>query len=93
MGAAGDGTRGCQSDRDMFVGLNAHDVEITPDPGTGAANERLYAMREKPPNILVIMSDQQCPESLACYGNVFVHSPNIDSLASSGERWTPPVGQ
>ena len=39
------------------------------------------------PNILVIMSDQQRTDSLACYGNVFVHSPNIDRLASEGVRF------
>ena len=36
------------------------------------------------PNILFIMSDQQRPDSLGCYGNCFVNSPNIDGLASSG---------
>ena len=39
------------------------------------------------PNILVILSDQQRSDSLACYGNVFVHSPNIDRLASEGVRF------
>ena len=33
------------------------------------------------------MSDQQRTDSLACYGNVFVHSPNIDRLASEGVRF------
>ena len=39
------------------------------------------------PNILVILTDQQRSDSLACYGNVFVHSPNIDRLASEGVRF------
>ena len=39
------------------------------------------------PNILVITTDQQRADSLACYGNVFVHSPNIDRLASEGVRF------
>ena len=36
------------------------------------------------PNILFIMSDQQRPDSLGCYGNCFVDSPNIDALAAGG---------
>ena len=39
------------------------------------------------PNIVVILSDQQRSDSLACYGNVFVRSPNIDRLASQGVRF------
>ena len=37
-----------------------------------------------PPNILFIMSDQQRPDSLGCYGNCFINSPNIDALAAGG---------
>ena len=36
------------------------------------------------PNILFILSDQQRPDSLGCYGNCFIESPNIDALASGG---------
>ena len=36
------------------------------------------------PNILFIMSDQQRPDSLGCYGNCFVDSPHIDALAAGG---------
>ena len=36
------------------------------------------------PNIVFIMSDQQRPDSLGCYGNCFIDSPNIDRLAESG---------
>ena len=39
------------------------------------------------PNILLILTDQQRSDSLACYGNAFVHSPNIDRLASEGVRF------
>ena len=39
------------------------------------------------PNFLVILTDQQRSDSLACYGNVFVHTPNIDRLASEGVRF------
>lgn len=36
------------------------------------------------PNIVIIMSDQQRPDSLGCYGNCFIDSPNIDALAAGG---------
>jgi arylsulfatase A-like enzyme len=36
------------------------------------------------PNIIVIMSDQQRPDSLGCYGNEFVQTPHLDKLAESG---------
>ena len=38
------------------------------------------------PNILWICSDQQRSDTLGCYGNPFVHTPNIDALAADGVR-------
>ena len=38
------------------------------------------------PNILWICSDQQRSDTLGCYGNPYVHTPNIDALAASGVR-------
>lgn len=39
---------------------------------------------KKRPNILWICSDQQRFDTLGCYGNSFVHTPNLDSLAEHG---------
>ncbi len=36
------------------------------------------------PNILVLMTDQQRPDSLGCYGNPVAQTPNIDRLAAEG---------
>ncbi|MGF1483942.1 MAG: sulfatase [Opitutales bacterium] len=36
------------------------------------------------PNILWLCTDQQRWDSLGCYGNGFVHTPNLDRLAASG---------
>ena len=36
------------------------------------------------PNILWICSDQQRWDTLGCYGNTFVHTPNLDRLAKNG---------
>ena len=40
--------------------------------------------RTRRPNILWICSDQQRWDTLGCYGNEFVHTPNLDRLAESG---------
>ncbi len=36
------------------------------------------------PNILWVCTDQQRVDTLGCYGNPLVHSPNIDALAEKG---------
>lgn len=36
------------------------------------------------PNVLWICSDQQRFDTLGCYGNPFVRSPNLDRLAQNG---------
>jgi len=41
-------------------------------------------MKQKQPNILIIMTDQQRYDSLGCYGFERAHTPNIDQLAKEG---------
>lgn len=36
------------------------------------------------PNILFILTDDQAPHTLSCYGNTVCETPNIDKLADSG---------
>jgi arylsulfatase A-like enzyme len=38
----------------------------------------------RPPNILLIMTDQQRFDSLGCYGSTWTHTPNLDRLAAEG---------
>lgn len=40
------------------------------------------------PNIIVIIVDDLGYGDLACYGNESIKTPNIDRLASEGQRWT-----
>ena len=40
------------------------------------------------PNVLLLYTDQQRRDSLGCYGNRDIHTPNIDRLARSGIRFT-----
>jgi choline-sulfatase len=39
---------------------------------------------KRPPNILVIMSDEHNASVLGCYGNSIVRTPNLDRLANRG---------
>ena len=38
----------------------------------------------KRPNILLIVTDDQAPHTLSCYGNTVCETPHLDKLASSG---------
>ena len=37
-----------------------------------------------PPNLLLIVTDQQRADHLGCYGNAVVRTPNLDRIAASG---------
>ena len=41
-------------------------------------------MRDRKPNILLLMTDQQRPDSLGCYGNAVASTPNLDRLGREG---------
>ena len=40
--------------------------------------------KQKYPNILFILSDDQGAWAMGCYGNSEIHTPNLDRLASQG---------
>ncbi len=42
----------------------------------------------KSPNILFVLTDQQRPDSLGCYGQKLPTSPNLDKMASEGVLFT-----
>ncbi len=42
----------------------------------------------KRPNVIFICTDQQRSDSLGCYGNPIARTPNIDSIAASGVKFT-----
>jgi choline-sulfatase len=52
--------------------------------GAGAARMGRAALRERPPNILVIMSDEHNHRIAGCYGNKLVRTPTLDRLAERG---------
>lgn len=42
----------------------------------------------RPPNLLVIMSDEHQARAMGCAGHPLVRTPNLDSLAARGTRFT-----
>ena len=44
--------------------------------------------RKRPPNILLIVSDDQGYNDLGCYGGTEIKTPNLDRLAEEGARLT-----
>lgn len=48
----------------------------------------LAKKQENKPNILFIMCDDMGYGDLACYGQPFIHTPNIDRMAKEGMRFT-----
>lgn len=52
--------------------------------GTAAFAPAVIAAAADRPNILWLMTDEQRPDSLACYGSPWASSPHIDKLAEDG---------
>src|SRR5215211_2241118 len=46
------------------------------------------ARAQQRPNIVVIMTDDQAPWALGCYGNTECKTPNMDRLAREGAKFT-----
>ena len=43
---------------------------------------------EKAPNIILILADDLGYNDLSCYGNLNYETPNLDQMASEGQKWT-----
>ena len=58
--------------------------------GTVAARQGGAAARQsgRPPNIIVILADDQGYGDLGSYGHPTIRTPHIDRLAAEGQRWT-----
>lgn len=55
-------------------------------PGCASMSQRLKGKR--PPNIVLIVSDDQGYADLGCYGSADIKTPNLDRLAADGVRLT-----
>ena len=54
---------------------------------TDAADNTNQSQQERPPNVLIIMSDDMGYSDLGCFGGE-IKTPNLDELAHSGLRFT-----
>jgi len=52
------------------------------------ASKLAGAQESKRPNIVLVVSDDHGLDALGCYGNPVIKTPNIDSLAGEGVRFT-----
>ncbi len=46
------------------------------------------ACQTQKPNVLILFADDQRADALGCSGNEYIRTPNIDSLAMNGTRFT-----
>ncbi len=44
--------------------------------------------QNKKPNFIIIFTDDQGYGDLGCYGNPTIKTPNIDQMATEGQKWT-----
>lgn len=56
--------------------------------GSVASCSAEVAGKETKPNIIVIFCDDLGWGDLGCFGNPIIRTPNIDRMASEGQRWT-----
>lgn len=54
----------------------------------GCRNEKRYTTKQKRPNIIFLLSDDQRWDSLGCMGNPIVKTPTIDNMAKNGVLFT-----
>lgn len=57
------------------------------NPGQGDAVSEAASNLAKRPNLILFMPDEMRADSLACYGNPVVKTPNFDRLANKGARF------
>jgi arylsulfatase A len=56
--------------------------------GPAHADEARQTAAARPPNIVVIFTDDQGYGDLGSYGHPTIRTPNLDRLAAEGQRWT-----
>ncbi|MBR3897265.1 MAG: sulfatase-like hydrolase/transferase [Bacteroidaceae bacterium] len=71
---------------DLLKGLCA--VGLITVPQTEAEAQENKNSQEKRPNIIFILADDMGYCDLACYGNKYIETPNIDRLAATGTSFT-----
>jgi arylsulfatase A-like enzyme len=73
---------------DRLARLAAHVTEARTPPGATSPTLAAAAAVAKPPNVLLIVTDQQTHQLLSCAGTNWVDTPASDRLAAQGVRFT-----
>lgn len=60
---------------------------ILPLAAPAAAQNKAPAA-DRPPNVVIVFTDDQGYGDLSCYGNPTIHTPHIDKMASQGMKLT-----
>ena len=71
---------------ELTIGFDAG--QGTQDIGFRGVVPILATVRERPPNIVLIVADDLGYGAVGCYGQKLVKTPNIDALAAGGTRFT-----
>ena len=72
--------------RREFLKAMGFGIALAAIPGCSGIPKRLAGKR--PPNIVLIVSDDQGYNDLGCYGGTEIKTPNLDRLAAGGTRLT-----
>ncbi len=56
--------------------------------GLLSTSPALASEAKRPPNLVVIFCDDLGYGDLGCYGHPTIHTPNLDRMASEGQKWT-----
>ena len=71
----------------MAAGMAAVSGALEAEPAAQTQDRSGTTPLTKRPNIILFMPDELRADSLACYGNPIIKTPNIDRLASEGTRF------
>jgi len=72
--------------RRRFLSVTAGGLASLP-LGCLAQRTKSAGLKEKPPNLIVILADDISAKELSCYGNIAHHTPNLDHLARTGVQF------
>ena len=57
-------------------------------PSASADANTVFSMPGQPPNIVIFFADDLGYGDLGSFGHPYIRTPNIDTLAANGQRWT-----
>jgi arylsulfatase A-like enzyme len=84
---------GKKASRREFLGFLGTGLLAAAGSGTGTFrrsvdSKLLNAQDSRPPNVVLVFTDDQGYGDLGCYGSKDIETPNIDRLAAEGVRFT-----